>query len=307
MGVKYAGKKAAFLLLCLSVCLSLASCGAKGNAEKKTSPAKVEKKDARSGEDAKWSEAYEMEETEVVSNDVFSFRIQKAGIDTNGDFSMEVVCENKSSQLLEASLQECYLNGYFMYDSTYWNGEIQAGESEEATISFSGKELELAGITSVDELVFDIYARAGDTAVEGCEGLAVYPTGMAKEEVVIPDPKKSDNYIELRSDSECVLAFLGMEKADGKELFSDVYYFYIQNNTSETSHFELSQVSINGVSLWEMDLGNSVKGQCRMICSVPGNADLEEIQSAGEIQEISVHFGSSSTQGTDRDLTWVRE
>ena len=192
----------------------------------------------------------QMEETTIFDDDNCSFTIVGAEENAYTGLELEVVCENKTERILMFTWSNSSVCGY-MYDP-FWAEEVQPGEKVTSTIYLDTFALEEMGITSVDEITFDLYVYdSEDFMAEPLvnQTFTVYPTGLDADRVSYPERKALEEETVI-VDNE-VMTFVieklyTMEKLGEDDGEAYRIHCYILNKTDKNLMVAWEGISIDG-------------------------------------------------------------
>lgn len=296
-------KRTGTIILCVLACtVMLNGCSGEKEAKvEKKSSAVVEKSNVKSGEDAKWSEQYDMQEIEVVNNDQFSLKVVGAGLDTDENFAMEVVVENKTDSFIRVTFLDEYVCGYQIYDYDFWNPEVPAGETDESTIRFAADDLKRCGITSVDEVEFLLDVDGDALGDVDSQNYTIYPTGKTADTVEYPEPPRTEDYIELINDDKFTLALVEIEEREGQGSY---LHFYLDNKTENSQFYSVENMTINGKQFIQ-SIGEIMHANRRLIICNGGGDSTVGINTADDIDEITCTFSSyDNSEEYIQEIDW---
>lgn len=296
-------KRTGTIILCVLACAAmLAGCGEEKEAKvEKKSSATVEKSNVKSGEDAKWSEKYDMQEIEVVNNDQFSFKVVGAGLDADENFVMEVVAENKTDSAIQMNLYDEHICGYSFYDEDFWNPEVPAGETDESTIRFAADDLKRCGITSVDEVEFLLDVEGDALGDVDSQNYVIYPTGKTADTVEYPEPLQTEDYIELINDDKFTLALVEIEGREGQGSY---LYFYLDNKTENSQFYTVENMTINGKQFIQSE-GEIMHANRKLIFYNGGGDSTVGINTVDDIDEITGTYSSyDNNEEYVQEINW---
>lgn len=187
---------------------------------------------------------YTIKDYTVVETDECAFRINDI-TDKKGNVQVSVYLENKTEdKTLMFAMEDCVVNGCAI--DPFWAKTVAAGKKSNDSFTFSSSELETYGLTSVDELRFELRVYNYDDWLEDPvvkEVFSVYPTGKEADQVVyVKREDQSDDEIFVDNEELKVSAI-----GSGKGTFWAYYVsLYFENKTDEVLMFSWRDVSVNG-------------------------------------------------------------
>lgn len=187
---------------------------------------------------------YSLPETIIVDNDSCAFIVTEVVPDGTWGFTVKVRLENRTDKNLMFSLENVSIVGYMI--DPFWAEEVAPGKKAISEISFSNTELKNCGITSVDEIMFDLRVYdyedwSADDIVE--DTFAIYPTGLNAETVVYPERLSVDGEIIILDNEICIFIVQGVNPED---LWGYALNCYIENKSDHDMMFSWDDVSVNG-------------------------------------------------------------
>ena len=192
---------------------------------------------------------YIMEDYVVVKNEKCALTI--TSIDPDGyydyGFVLTFLCENFTDKSLIFTTDDECINGYMV--SSLFIQTVPAGESASSEMWFSKNDLELCGITMVEELTFlleihDSEDYSAEYLVE--EDFTVYLTGLSADTVTYAEraPQESDVVVLDDENITFIITGNGTDKYWGYQVNC-----YIVNKTDKTLWLSLDKASVNGAAL----------------------------------------------------------
>ncbi len=262
-------KKKIVLFLAIAMAFVLCACSAV-EPENETAPI-VEAETALEPaptEDAVEEEAMSeplMEETVIVDTEECTFTIKS--IDENGawGYTLHVLCENKTDKTLMFAWDGVSVNGYML--DPFWAQEVAAGKKSNSEISFYTDSLKGCGISSVDEIEFNLTIYdSEDWNAERIvnDTFSVYPTGLDAASVCYPDRAKENNEYICCENDQAVFVILGTEP-DGD--WGYTVNCYAENKTDATLSFSWDSVSVNGFMIdpfWGTEVAAGKRAYCEI-------------------------------------------
>ncbi len=187
---------------------------------------------------------YTIKDYVVADNDQCQFKINEVK-DKKGSAEFSVYCENRTEETnLMFAIDNCSANGCAI--DPFWADTVAPGKKANGTFTFNKADLDLYGISSIDELRFELRIYDSDDWIDGKvveEIFTVYPTGKAPDEVVYPrrEEAPSDYPIEDNDDFRFVIC----ESGEGTFW---AYYLtvYAENKTDSNVMVTWRDVSVNG-------------------------------------------------------------
>ncbi len=200
-----------------------------------------------------------MQEEEALfsyEDEVCRFEITDVIPEAKDGYQIDFVIENKNTEYeINFCMEEYTMQGYtvgslaeylFSNQMSTEGGTITvaAGERKELTAFVDWAELDSMGITSVDEIDFNLRAWNWDIIEEDLvyQHCVVLPTGLAADEVVYPERKQHEGETVLVDEDEVLVVLCGME-TDEEGLA--VFQYYIENRMEQQATFEIQNTVIN--------------------------------------------------------------
>lgn len=184
-------------------------------------------------------------ETVFVDNDVFKFTVKS--IEANGEWGYTINAEvtNKTDKTINISNDDTSANGWNV--SMWWGADLEAGETQEAELSFSNSDLARCGITDITGIEMTLIANdAEDWFAEGplCkETIYIYPRGEENYSVEKPETLVADVYT-VTTTEDFGIYVMNMSK---DELWgSYMIDIYIDNYSDRSLSFDMDDVTANG-------------------------------------------------------------
>ncbi len=252
-------KKGLAWLLTLVLALSLCACGSTGNAKpaEAEAPAKAQepagKPETSTGAPEKTEDtpkaseplAYTIADEVLVDDETCTFTIKKARVDPLWGFTLEVFCENKTSdKTLMFSMDGVSINGYM--EDPFWAKEVAPGKMTNEDVSFSSTLFEDLQIASADEIRFTL--KVYDSEDWGADDFVndvftVYPTGLTADRIVCPERRTTAaEQVVVDNGDFC---FVILEQEDDP-IWGYTLHCYLENRTDKTLMFTWDDVSVNG-------------------------------------------------------------
>ena len=220
----------------------------------------------------------------LVDKDECVFTV--TSVDPNGawGYDVNVECVNKTDANLTFSIDDSSVNGFMI--EPYWFLTVEAGATEESTITFYASDLQRSGITDVEEVEFKLTVyNSDDWSAEDIvnDMYAVYPTGLAPKDVVYPGRTVTEDDIVV-VDSDDLLFVITQIDADN--FWGYTLDYYLENRTDKNLRVFWDDVSVNGYMCdpyWGTGLGAG-KRQCAEISFSTSAFELAGITSVDEIE-----------------------
>lgn len=142
------------------------------------------------------------------------------------------------------TVEDVSVNGYMI--DPLWADTVAAGKKANEELSFSSSEFRRCGITSAEEIVFNlrIYDNddwSADNFVD--DTFAIYPTSLSAEEITYPERSTSSTE-QILLDDENVSFIILEEKEDS--IWGYYLLCYLENKTDKDLMFTWEDVSVNG-------------------------------------------------------------
>ena len=187
---------------------------------------------------------YTINDEVIVDNDDCTFKIVKAE-DSSWGFTLKTYCENKTADktLMFTTNQVC-VNGYMI--DPFWAKEVVAGKKANSEITFNSSDLKEIGISSPDEIIFELRVYNSDdwNADDFVKGVfTVYPTGKNPDEIVYPERKTTSDEKVFFDDDRITFVILNTKEDD---IWGCTLNCYLENKTDKTLMFTWEDVSVNG-------------------------------------------------------------
>jgi hypothetical protein len=275
------------LMIALCACSSTSQTAASTNSDQQTAGNIAYSQQSSSQTSAGGEEqkdiSYVMENEVVVDNEYCTFTITKVEDDPVWGVTLKVLCENKSDKNLTFSWEDVSVDGYMI--DPLWATSVAAGKKDNSSITFSSSEFTEIGITSVDQIKFELRVYDSDdwTADEIVEEVfTVYPTGLAADDIIIPErPAASGEYVVYDSD-DCTFIILGQEQ---DSIWGYGLKYYIENKTDKGLTFSWDNVSVNGFMI-DPFWATSVAAGSREVSEISFFSSSLEENDISEVSEI---------------------
>ena len=220
----------------------------------------------------------------LYSDDNCAFTVTKSEYNEHLGLQIHVLCENKSDRTLMFTWNNTSVCG-FMY-APLWAEEVAPGKMVNSTVDFDTYALEKMGVTSVDQVAFDLSVLDSEAFLDEPlvdTGFAIYPTGKQADQVVFPEytHKNGETVIVDRD----VVTFI-IENVEDE--VSEYYTLncYVANHTGKNLLITWDAVSVNGFMV-DPFWAASVAGGMQLVTQISFlRSDLEEqgIQDVSEIE-----------------------
>lgn len=297
-------KKLLLGILCTTLVFAVGCGKEKGSAETKTTenptetekPAETEKQEEPMQED---------DSLFLYEDEVCRFEITDAIPEAKDGYQIDFVIENKNTEYeINFCMEEYTMQGYtvgslaeYLFSNQMGTKggtiTVAAGERKELTVFVDQAELDDMGITSVDEIDFNLRAWNWDIIEEDLvyQHCVVLPTGLAAEEVVYPERKQYEGEKLLIDEDKVLVVLSGMET---DEEGTPVFQYYIESRMEQQATFEIQNTVIN----------ENVESTYSYICYLNGNkrtyisfAPNKEI-SADDVKQVQqeLHIYSESQE-----------
>lgn len=243
-------KKLFWGILC-TTCIIVAGCG-------KESEEFIETKTAENTAETGKQEEPMQEDASLFSyeDEVCRFEITNVIPEAKDGYQIDFVIENKNTEHeINFCMEEYTMQGYtvgslaeylFSNQMSTESGTITvaAGEWKELTAFVDWAELDSMGITSVDEIDFNLRAWNWDIIEENLvyQHCVVLPTGLAADEVVYPERKQHEGETLLIDEDKVLVVLSGMET---NEEGLPVFQYYIENRMEQQATFMIQNTVIN--------------------------------------------------------------
>ena len=219
----------------------------------------------------------------LIDND--ACKVTVTGYDPDGDwgFTVKLCCENKTEdQTLWFHSDEVRVNGYSV--DPYWGCTVAPGKLANENLELDNSSLDEAGIASVDEIIVPLVIDDDDTWERvAVETVALYPTGLTAEDIVIPDRQTTEDEQVIVENDDIVFVILGVEE-DG--FWGYTLKAYLENKTDDEVYFGWDDVSVNDIMV-DPYWGTSVAPHARAYSEISFyDTDFEEngIETVDEIE-----------------------
>lgn len=261
-------KKAVYYMICAIVGCWLCACSC-GGADDQSNGAvppsgNTPSQNQPAGDEAD-SSPYSMPETVIAENSQCVFTVTSVDPDGLLGFTVKARCENRSDRTLMFSWDECSVNGWMV--EPFWAQEVTAGKLSNTQIVFDRDELKRCGITTVDEIEFELHIYdSEDWEAEPVvsEDYAIYPTGQTPGSVKSPEraPKAGEQVIADRQQFSFII-----ESADPEGIMGYTLMCYLENKTDDELMFSWDDVAVNGVMIdpfWAAEVEPGKKAYARI-------------------------------------------
>lgn len=242
---------------------------------------------------------YDTSDRTIVENDRCAFVVTSYDPDGTFGFTVRARCENRSDRTLMFSWDECSVNGWMI--DPFWAEEVTAGNTSNAEIIFDRDELEKCGITSVEELEFELHIYdsndwEADPVVS--EDYTIYPTGLGPGRIDIPERISKEGEEVIIDNGQC--SFI-IESVDPEGLMGYTLTCYLENKTDDELMFCWGDVAVNGMMIdpfWAASVDDRKRAYAEIIFL---ESDLEdnEIQTVEKIEFRLRVYDSSDWDSDD--------
>ncbi|MBQ7800893.1 MAG: hypothetical protein IJ375_01055 [Oscillospiraceae bacterium] len=188
----------------------------------------------------------DMEESVLVDDDNCAFKVSLASENAHLGMTLDAVCTNKTDKTLYFTWNTVSVCGY-MYDPL-WAEEVAPGKKVDSVIYIDTYELEQYGVTSADQIQFDLYIfDSEDFMAEPFvdETFTIYPTGLTAETYTAPERESVAGEQVIVDNEE--LTFIVESVSDN----SDAYTLrcYLRNKTERDLMFSWEDAAVNGSTI----------------------------------------------------------
>ena len=256
-------------------------------------------------------------------------KVSGSGDDECLDFDIEVENKTSNEELnVDSEKEYIYINGYSTTlvkknqlenkpFAQFLSWGVAPGKTTEFSLEVYFKPLKEYGITSIDEVAFRLYVynreNDDDKSKYYCNEMKyLYPTGLKKEDVKIPERIKAEKEKLIFDNEYAKVVYLNTETLKANEFHKDDKYslnFYIENKMDKPFSCDL-----------EMLIGKyNVEGSTR--CNVEGGMrhygciyiDKEEYENIckSDKTELKVFIGevgnTAHFEGLSSDKEWFKD
>lgn len=235
--------KSFYYILCALLGLSLCACSC-GGGQEATPP--VSQGTTITGGASSGSTADSISDVVIADNSQCAFVV--TAVDTSADgCTVSARCENRSDRTLMFSWDECSVNGWMI--DPFWAEEVTPGNTASTRITFDRRDLDRCGITSVDEIEFELHIYDSDDWEADpvvSDDYTIYPTGLGPGRIDIPQRVPKDSEKTIVDDKRCTFI---IESADPEGVMGYTLMCYLENKTDDELMFSWSDVAVNGIML----------------------------------------------------------
>ena len=189
--------------------------------------------------------AYTIENEIIVDNEYCALTVLSGEVKKSGAPEFKLQMENKTAdKTLMFSIDNVSVNGWMM--DPFFASSVAPGKKSNDTLSFTGDDFKACGLTSADEISFDLRVYdsddwMADNYVE--DSFVIYPTGLTAEEVVIPERRAGANEMVIEDNDAFTFIILD---TDPDNFWGYTLNAYLENKTDNTIMFSWDDVSVNG-------------------------------------------------------------
>ena len=277
---------------------------------------------------------YSLQDTVLFENEKCKVTAKNPEISGSGDdecLDFDIEVENKTSnEELRADAEEkfIYINGYSttllqkgqLKDrpfAQFLSWGVEPGKTNEISLKVYFKPLKEYGITSIDELAFRLYVynkeNDDDESKYYCNEMKyLYPTGLKKEDVKIPERIKTEKEKLIFDNEYAKVVYLNTEILKANEFHKEDYYtlnFYVENKTDKPFSCDLEvlvgKYNIEGSTRCNVEAGMRHYGCIRV--------DKEEYENIckSDKTELKVYIGevgnTAHFEGLSSDKEWFKD
>jgi len=291
-------KKIIALLLAIIMLLSLAACGGGGSDTPNDGAAEggepVENNGPAEGGEPDAAQPPESnkpaDETNsalpivVLDNEYATFSIVDNKIDDFWGPTLTVFCENKTEDTsLTFSMDMVAVNGYML--DPLWATTVAAGKKTNSDVTFFSSDLEMTGITSLDEVEFQLNIYdSEDWSVENfvSDWFTVYPTGLSAAEVTAPARPSSANEQIICDNEDCTFIIVEDYVDD---FWGYTISLYMNNKSDKNLYFTWDDVSVNGYMV-DPYWGCTVSAGKQAVATATFSEDDFETNGITDVEEV---------------------
>ena len=175
-------------------------------------------------------------DTEFASGSITSYQADQTG------FTINLRFKNKKKNNIVISADNVVLNKYIFHPE--WAVSLEKKETVKTEMKISPEELEMSGITRVDEVILGLRITESDTEKVLQKGIVskVYPTGKKAEEIKAADRAPVDGEMAVIADKEKVYVIQGTNPDDPSGFAINAY---LENNSGRPLTFTMAGVTVN--------------------------------------------------------------
>jgi hypothetical protein len=175
-------------------------------------------------------------DTEFASGSITSYEADQTG------FTIHLRFKNKKKNDIVISADNVALNKYIFHPE--WSISLEKKETVKTEMKISPEELEMSGITRVDEVILGLRITESDTEKVLQKGIVskVYPTGKKAEEIKAADRAPVDGEMAVIADKEKVYVIQGTNPDDPSGFAINAY---LENNSGRPLTFTMAGVTVN--------------------------------------------------------------
>ena len=175
-------------------------------------------------------------DTEFASGSITSYEADQTG------FTINLRFKNKKKNSIVISADNVVLNKYIFHPE--WSVSLEKKETVKTEMKISPEELEMSGITRIDEVILGLRITESDTEKVLQKGIVskVYPTGKKAEEIKAADRAPVDGEMVLFADAEKAYLIQGTNPDDPSGFAINAY---LENNSGRPLTFTMAGVTVN--------------------------------------------------------------
>lgn len=241
-------KKLSALLLSFAMMLSLAACGGGNDKVQQSDASSADKESSESvaqSSQTSSSERFLLSETTILDNDLCSFKITGAEVDSFDGFVLRATMENKSNdKTLSFTLDNTVINGVQSF-SFFWQ-EVTPGNKANANVTFVKTKLEQNGIKDFTDIELTAVATNTDNLTDevGRGTAHIYPYGQDKATAYVREAKPTD--VVLLDNDAATVTMIGTGESEFGEVFISLY---VVNKTDKKISVSAGNTAVNGIML----------------------------------------------------------
>lgn len=232
-------KKAIVLALFLAVIVGLFGCASPSDEGAAKTPDVVDQSDSGAVKgNGPVGGVVTIEEQVIYEKD--GIKVTAKGLESGWlGISVKVLVENNSGRAITVQVRNSVVNGVMI--STMFSCDVEPGKKANDTITFSGSELDVAGIEAIQEVEFSLHIFDKDSW-----------KGIDDSEQIVLVTTLGDGYVQQYDDSG-ILALeqnglrIVTKKLDSESSFwgADLY-LYVENDSGKDITVQIRDCSVNG-------------------------------------------------------------
>ena len=220
------------------------------------------------------------------------FQVESCGLEPNGDYRVNLVCQNRSGGIQMFSCEDWCIDGWQVLP--FWGEEVAPGEKRSFQVTIPGQTLAKIGAAEPQSLAFDlrIFSQADlEQNYLVSTRCALYPTGQKPGHIQIPPVSWEEDAMALVDNNGCTMVLTHFrQNHDSYEVDC-----LLENKTRQSMMFRVHGLRWNGLEseqVWAMEVSAGAKCAATMVFDLPRTAGhVRELDMRVEIYNCNEWFG----------------